>query len=202
MLRDAGAKLRHPGLSHGGLEVAFCGRGILRHNPIHGFKACGAAYKQHLVGEIVVVDGERHFRIPGQGLQLRGLGRRCHHNLPSVPMKPDRDDSGRAVSPDVSQASRNLRVQEFLRRRMLQKREVSLFDGHGLLLGADGSAVPGAFASTQVFGHGDSQLFWQTRSSVLRSGPRTIPGILLPIPGGESCPSGVTTILSSPCHWV
>src|SRR5215831_11414981 len=49
-------------------------------------------------------------------------------------MKPDGNDARRAVGPDVCQARWNVRCQKFLCDWMLKKTEISLLDGHGVLL--------------------------------------------------------------------
>ncbi len=57
--------------------------------------------------ERIVVDGEGHFRILRQRLQLPRLGWGGHHDVAPVPVKPDGDHARRAVSPDIGEACRD-----------------------------------------------------------------------------------------------
>src|SRR5215813_11454296 len=51
-----------------------------------------------------------------------------------LPVKPDGNDARGAVGPDVRQASWNVRCEKFLRDWMFKKAEISLLDGHAVLL--------------------------------------------------------------------
>src|SRR5579872_5228325 len=79
------------------VEISRGASFVLGYDSFHVLELSRTAYEQNPMGELVIVDRQRYLWILGQRLQFGSFWRTRHHDLASVPVKPDRHHARRAV---------------------------------------------------------------------------------------------------------